>query len=717
MNVTQAVQKLSHDDEAERDRALQVLMADKQGAIHALVASLQGPLSSKALPRMVKLLAAFEAHAAVSVLLDLLERGTPGYDDRAAIAQALGELATPKHATDPRLRRHALTLSRELLAPTRAAVLPLLLLVGDEACDERLKIMAALDADPEVKRRARDALIELRNRRHTTSLTSSPSPSPSSSPSSPSSPSPSPSSSSPSLSSPSPSVSAAIPAGSMAIDFAALMSSSSGTLPVTQHPPIPAGGLAFDFEAMVKQMVKQQAAAPPSTTAAPAPLDPTESLLRRLRNPRWAERALAIEEVVARGSAIVPLLVERLGPDTQARMGICLALTRLQATEAASALLMVATSAAHTSEERDVQAVALKALANSLTGAEEGISGPLLPLLRSPDPFVRAGAIVCLGRLADRVGARAATLLLASDPDEEVRKAAAIAVSESVREDHEDLVAPLLATLTAVPRPSAEGQEAILIALARIEVTQVALKVRIRHSVRPLVFGFTAAQRRLAITVLESCYSEEDPPPVWVVEDVLDRIADPAPETRLVAASFVARFLPAGFSHAVDRLEDALDRGERAVSLLALEALRRHDTPLAQAALSAVADVDADQDVKDRAQTLLFGFQARSTEWTSSANVQSPALAAPSPSPSTPSARGGAAALPHKAGGRVRPAGSSAQVVVAKDGDAAGGAVVFVDDVTRPLAARLLAVTAAQAAGQLDDEGVRIARRRILEQL
>ena len=713
MNVTQAVQKLSHDDEAERDQALQVLMADKQGAIHALVASLQGPLSSKALPRMVKLLAAFEAHAAVSVLLDLLERGTPGYDDRAAIAQALGELATPKHATDPRLRRHALTLSRELLAPTRAAVLPLLLLVGDEACDERLKIMAALDADPEVKRRARDALIELRNRRHTTSLTSSPSPSPSSSPSSPSSPSPSPSSSpSPSLS-----VSAAIPAGSMAIDFAALMSSSSGTLPVTQHPPIPAGGLAFDFEAMVKQMAKQQAAAPPSTSAAPAPLDPTESLLRRLRNPRWAERALAIEEVVARGSAIVPLLVERLGLDTQARMGICLALTRLQATEAASALLMVATSVAHTSEERDVQAVALKALANSLTGAEEGISGPLLPLLRSPDPFVRAGAIVCLGRLADRVGARAATLLLASDPDEEVRKAAAIAVSESVREDHEDLVAPLLATLTAVPRPSAEGQEAILIALARIEVTQVALKVRIRHSVRPLVFGFTAAQRRLAITVLESCYSEEDPPPVWVVEDVLDRIADPAPETRLVAASFVARFLPAGFSHAVDRLEDALDRGERAVSLLALEALRRHDTPLAQAALSAVADVDADQDVKDRAQTLLFGFQARSTEWTSSANVQSPALAAPSPSPSTPSARGGAAALPHKAGGRVRPAGSSAEVVVAKDGDAAGGAVVFVDDVKRPLAARLLAVTAAQDAGQLDDEGVRIARRRILEQL
>ena len=714
MNVTQAVQKLSHDDEAERDQALQVLMADKQGAIHALVASLQGPLSSKALPRMVKLLAAFEAHAAVSVLLDLLERGTPGYDDRAAIAQALGELATPKHATDPRLRRHALTLSRELLAPTRAAVLPLLLLVGDEACDERLKIMAALDADPEVKRRARDALIELRNRRHTTSPSPSPSPSPSSSSSSsPSSPSPSPSSSpSPSLS-----VSAAIPAGSMAIDFAALMSSSSGTLPVTQHPPIPAGGLAFDFEAMVKQMAKQQAAAPPSTSAAPAPLDPTESLLRRLRNPRWAERALAIEEVVARGSAIVPLLVERLGLDTQARMGICLALTRLQATEAASALLMVATSVAHTSEERDVQAVALKALANSLTGAEEGISGPLLPLLRSPDPFVRAGAIVCLGRLADRVGARAATLLLASDPDEEVRKAAAIAVSESVREDHEDLVAPLLATLTAVPRPSAEGQEAILIALARIEVTQVALKVRIRHSVRPLVFGFTAAQRRLAITVLESCYSEEDPPPVWVVEDVLDRIADPAPETRLVAASFVARFLPAGFSHAVDRLEDALDRGERAVSLLALEALRRHDTPLAQAALSAVADVDADQDVKDRAQTLLFGFQARSTEWTSSANVQSPALAAPSPSPSTPSARGGAAALPHKAGGRVRPAGSSAEVVVAKDGDAAGGAVVFVDDVKRPLAARLLAVTAAQAAGQLDDEGVRIARRRILEQL
>ncbi|MDP2344088.1 MAG: HEAT repeat domain-containing protein [Deltaproteobacteria bacterium] len=681
MNVTEAVQKLSHDDEAERDRALSVLMLDKRGAIHALIAALKGPMAPKALPRMVLLLAAFEAKDAVPVLLDLLDKGTLDYDQRGAIARALGELVEARHAKDARLRRHALALSAELLAATRAAVLPVLLAIGDDGCDERLKIMAAVDNDNEVKSRARTALIELRNRRPPTPVASA-----------------KPASSSSSKSK-------ELPDGAMAIDFAALMSSSSsGDMPMPPGHKVPEGGLAFDFEAMVKQQPAAVSSSSSSASSgrAAAPLDPKEALLQRLRDQRWTERAKAIEEVVARGHEMVPLLVERLGPDTQARMGICLALAQLQATEAASALLMVATSEARTSEERDVQAVALKALANCLTGTEEGVAGPLLPLLRSPDPFVRAGAVVCLGRLADRVGARAATLLLASDPDDEVRKAAAIAVSESVREDHEDLVAPLLATLTAVPRPPAEGQEAILIALARIEVTQVALKVRIRHRVRPLVFGVTASQRRLAITVLDRCYSDEDPPPVWVIEDVLDRTGDPSPETRLVAASFVARFLEPGFTNAVSRLEDALDRGERGVSLLVLDALHRHDTPLARAALQAVADGDPDEDVKARAQVLLLGFTPKSSEWSSSARERVDAEAPPAPRAPTGS-------------GRVRPAGSSSDVVVAKDGDGSRSQSTFVDDVTRPLADRLAAIEQAKTDGRLSANDARVARLRILE--
>jgi hypothetical protein len=711
VNVTEAVQKLSHDDEAERDRALSALMLDKRAAIHALIAALKAPMGSKALPRMVLLLAAFEAKDAVPVLLDLLDKGTLDYDGRGAIARALGELVpldAARSAKDARLRRHCLQLSTELLAATRAAVLPVLLAIGDDGCDERLKIMAAVDGDPDVKSRARAALIELRNRRPaqapTTATTTA---------------------TTATATTATRSAAAPLPEGAMAIDFAALMSSSSsGDMPMPPPVKVPEGGLAFDFEAMVKaQPSPSSSSSGASLGRASPPLDPKEALLQRLRDQRWTERAKAIAEVVARGQEMVPLLVERLGPDVQARMGICLALAQLQDPSAASALLMVATSEGRTSEERDVQAVALKALANSLTGTEEGIAAPLLPLLRSPDPFVRAGAVVCLGRLADRVGARAATLLLASDPDDEVRKAAAIAVSESVREDHEDLVAPLLATLTAVPRPPAEGQEAILIALARIEVTQVALKVRIRHRVRPLVFGVTASQRRLAITVLDRCYSDDDPPPVWVVEDVLDRTGDASPETRLVAASFVARFLEPGFTNAVSRLEDALDRSERGVSLLVLDALHRHDTPLAKSALQAVADGDPDEDVKARAQTLLAGFTPKSIEWTASTRHQGHQREqreqradvddAPPAPPREPAISGTPGRAPGS--GRVRPAGSSADVVVAKDADASPAPGAFVDDVSKPLAERLRALEQAKAAGRLDDAAARLARLRILE--
>ena len=44
------------------------------------------------------LLAAFEAKDALPALLDLLDRGTLGYDERGAIARALGELADARHA-------------------------------------------------------------------------------------------------------------------------------------------------------------------------------------------------------------------------------------------------------------------------------------------------------------------------------------------------------------------------------------------------------------------------------------------------------------------------------------------------------------------------------------------------------------------------------------------------------------------------------------------
>jgi hypothetical protein len=676
VNVADALLLLSHDNESERDRALLALAADKRAAIHGIVQSLKRTWPTPHFTRMVLLLAAFEARDAVTALVELLERGTLGFDERAVVAGVVGELVDDRHRHDAGLRRQALVLARDLLAPTRASVIPVLAVVADEAAVDMLRTLAVTDADPEVRRLAGEALPRAAARAAAAATLSSSS-SPASSAVAPVAPASTPRPSTPTK----PSASTPLPPGAEAIDFAALVAASaSSPAPSANAPPapapststsmatatasVPAGGLAFDLEAMVRAQQAQPAAAPP--------LSPDEQRVARLRDPRWTERARAVDDVVARGREIVPLLLDHLGHDVPARLGICLALGRLQAPEAASALLLVATHEAHTSDERDVQAVALKALANCLTGAEQGVSAPLVPLLRNADPFVRAGAVLCLGRLADRVGARAATLLLANDRHDEVRKAAAVALSEAVREEDTDLVPAWLGTLGTVPRPPVEGQEALLVALARVDLadgpTNAPWRVRTRHRVRPLVFGATASLRRQAITILDRCYADDDPPPAWVVEDVLSRLQDAAADVRLVAASFLARFLEPGFGHAVSRLEDALERNERSVSLLCLEALRRHDTPLAKAALDAAAAADPDSEVRARAAALAADFVPRSVEWSP---ATPPAASASAPSPHAAAATTAATSTTTSAPTpprRVRPAsGGGGDVVEARD--------------------------------------------------
>jgi len=649
MRASEAVLHLGDDHEPTRDAALATLLKDKPAAVSALVSALGQSMPRRRFVTSVKLLGAFGGVGGVPRLLDALDRGTLDADERAAVAEALAELAGPFLERRPpvdlqRLRRHALALASDLMPTVRGHALTVLGAVGDVddadgAIAQRLEAMAARDTDAGLRQRAKDALVMHRAARAAVR----------------------PSSSSSSSSSP-------VPEGGLAIDLEALVAGhvSTATSTPTHHEP-PPGALTIDFEALVSQ----HAAAHATTTPAEPPPSADELLLRRLRDPRWTERQKAVDAVVVRGRDLVPDLIERLGTDPAARVGICLALSRLQAPEAASALLMVATGDAPTQEARDLQALALKALAHSLTGTEEGVAPALLPLLKSPDPFVRSGAVVCLGRLADRVGARAAALLLAKDPHSEVKKAAAIAISESVREDHTDLVLPLLAILVGMPSPPAEGVEAILIALARIDLHEPPVKVRVRHRVRRLVFGFTAAQRRLAVTVLDRCYDESDPPPPWVVEDVLSRLADVAPDVRLVAASFVARFLAPGHADAVRRLEDALERSERGVSFLVCDALRRHDTPLARAALEATAHGDPDEAVRQHAAGLLAGYVPAHSEWgraplppstlKAATPASSVAAAAPSPSTSTSTSE------PPRPR-RVRAAGEGAgDVVVPKD--------------------------------------------------
>src|SRR5690606_2361035 len=100
-------------------------------------------------------------------------------------------------------------------------------------------------------------------------------------------------------------------------------------------------------------------------------------------------------------------------------------------------------------------------------------------------------------------------------------------------------------------------REAILIALSRIAIETPGLRVRVRHRVRREVSGPTAAVRKASLALLERLFSDDDPPPLPVLDEALIRLTDNHPEVRIVAASFLARHLEPGFTGAVPRLIDA----------------------------------------------------------------------------------------------------------------------------------------------------------------
>ncbi len=402
-----------------------------------------------------------------------------------------------------------------------------------------------------------------------------------------------------------------------------------------------------------------------------------------LRDERRAVRDAAINELIKAGKVAVPFLLDQVNqPNVRARIGAATALGRLQPPEACGPLLIAATAPASTADERELRPIALRALANCLTGVEEGLAASIFPLAQDADRFTRAAALLCLGRLADRRGMRVVVQAIVED-DPFVVESAAVALSEGVREDDLDLVRPLLVALAKRPAPKPAVKEAILIALSRIAIDDVALRVRARHRVRRDVFGPSASTRKAAIVLLERMYSDEDPPPLSVVDDVLSRVQDDHPEVRVVAASFVSRHLQPGFSGAPGRLSAGLLRHERTVSLLCLEALRRHDSDAARAVIDA-ATRNSDAVVATRARELLADFKPNVSEWrfssappsttpmpvttptttaapitTTTATTSIPTTVSTLPRPAISDSQ-----RPH----RVRRAGDGGDVVEAKDG-------------------------------------------------
>jgi HEAT repeat protein len=383
-----------------------------------------------------------------------------------------------------------------------------------------------------------------------------------------------------------------------------------------------------------------------------------------LADDRRAVRDAAVNELVKAGRAAVPALIDRLNqPQARARIGAAIALGRLQPPEAAGPLLIAATTGPQTADERELRPIALRALANCLTGMEEGLAPSLLPLAADPDRFTRAAALLCLGRLADRRGMRAVVAAILED-DPFVVESAAVALSEGIREEDGDLVRPLLVALAKRPAPRLAVREAILVALSRIAIDEPAWRVRARHRVRREIDGGTASMRKAAIVLLERMYGDDDPPPVSVVDELLGRLEDEHPEVRVVAAAFLARHLEPGFTGAATRLRVAIERGERTVSLLCLDALVRHRTEAARGVV-AVAARGSDDAVATRARALLEAWPACVPEW-HFARRAGPATAA-APSTTAASSMGRPSMTPSQRPTRVRVADDSADVVEARD--------------------------------------------------
>jgi HEAT repeat protein len=379
-----------------------------------------------------------------------------------------------------------------------------------------------------------------------------------------------------------------------------------------------------------------------------------------LNDERRTVRDAAVNELVKAGRAAVPYLIDRLNqPQARARIGAAMALGRLQPPEASGPLLIAATTTPYTADDRELRPIALRALANCLTGLEEGLAPSLLPLAADVDRFTRAAALLCLGRLGDRQGMRAVVKAVLED-DPLIVESAAVALSEGIREEDSELVRPLLVALAKRPAPGPAVREAILIALSRIAIEAPAWRVRARHRVRRELEGKTASMRKAAIVLLERMYADDDPPPLSVIDDVFACLGDEHPEVRVVAASFLARHLPAGFTDAATRLRVAMERGERTVSLLCIEACVRHHTEGARAAVVASSH-SADDVVATTARAALASWGGCTDEWRFQPKRESSTDAQATSHTPRP------AMSPAQRSSRVRVADGSVDVVEARD--------------------------------------------------
>ncbi len=192
-------------------------------------------------------------------------------------------------------------------------------------------------------------------------------------------------------------------------------------------------------------------------------------------------------------------------------------------------------------EDKKLRAEALRALANCLSGAEQGLLESLLLIAKDANPEIHAAVLLCLGRVSDAQGKSLQPIILGLlSMDKSINVAAAIALSEGFRAEHEHLL-KFLVEIYGSPNLSLSSKEALLIAFSRIAIIDARLKGQLRNLIVCDLKSKVLNMRKTAIVVLEGLYDDEHPVPVGVARLLRDSLFDKNKEIQIVAASFLAK--------------------------------------------------------------------------------------------------------------------------------------------------------------------------------
>jgi len=273
--------------------------------------------------------------------------------------------------------------------------------------------------------------------------------------------------------------------------------------------------------------------------------------LARLTAPGNAASEEAAAELLTLGSAAVgALLLELQHPVPGVRSVVARLLGQIGDRRALAALVSRLPPAGP-EQDREVLPVLLRAVAALAAPDERGLADRLLPFVRGGgpgdgDPFVRAAALVALGRLGDR---RAAPDLIAALGDGEawLRETAAQALPEAITGPAPELMPALVAQLLRSSEPVVVV--ALLLTLRAAWAPGLSPGPQLLPRLAELLADVDPTVREAAVLAADALLvpadDESAPLPTPLLDALLARAADPVAAVRRGALALLADVVPA----------------------------------------------------------------------------------------------------------------------------------------------------------------------------